>query len=163
MCKHNYNYKYKYNNPAVCKHNYKYKYKYNNQVVCTASRFILFRTLLSIRALDLSGDLEEPTFLIHFATSTIFQVASLQKKRSQTGHCNIANTIFEYVIGILALKYTRERNVNPLSIPKIWENGSVLDSLSTRMFLHQECFSIENVSLLRMFLYRECARELISD
>ena len=40
--------------------------------VCRASRFILFRTLLSIRALDLSGDLEEPTFLIHFARLVLF-------------------------------------------------------------------------------------------
>ena len=40
----------------------------SSPAVWTASRFILFRTLLSIRALDLSADLEEPTFLIHFAT-----------------------------------------------------------------------------------------------
>ena len=40
--------------------------------VCRASRFILFRTLLSIRALDLSGDLHEPTFLIHFARLVLF-------------------------------------------------------------------------------------------
>ena len=100
MCKHNYNYKYKYNNPAVCKHNYKYKYKYNNQVVCTASRFILFRTLLSIRALDLSGDLEEPTFLIHFATWTIVQVHSLASFQRKDLKQTIVNTLYDWDISL---------------------------------------------------------------
>ena len=60
--------------------------------VWTASRFILFRRLLSIRALDLSADFEEPTFLIHFARLCSSLIHLQPFKRSK----QVVNTLDKY-------------------------------------------------------------------